>query len=120
MLNEFVYCPRLFYYEHVEGVFVDNADTVRGASIHKKVDSGKGNLPPAATGAEVKSASSPDVSGPEEPAVETIHSRSVTLGSELLGVIAKLDLVEVRGALSDGGHGNVFTAREVVPVDYKA
>ena len=22
MLNEFVYCPRLFYYEHVEGVFV--------------------------------------------------------------------------------------------------
>ena len=120
MLNEFVYCPRLFYYEHVEGVFVDNADTVRGASIHKKVDSGKGNLPPAATGAEVKSASSPDVSGPEEPAVETIHSRSVTLGSELLGVIAKLDLVEVRGTLSDGGHGNVFTAREVVPVDYKA
>ena len=27
MLNEFVYCPRLFYYEYVEGVFVDNADT---------------------------------------------------------------------------------------------
>lgn len=22
MLNEFVYCPRLFYYEFVEGVFV--------------------------------------------------------------------------------------------------
>ena len=38
----------------------------------------------------------------------------------MLGVIAKLDLVEVRGTLSDGGHGNVFTAREVVPVDYKA
>ena len=26
MLNEFVYCPRLFYYEHVEGVFLHNAD----------------------------------------------------------------------------------------------
>src|SRR5258705_13033716 len=29
MINEFVYCPRLFYYEYVEGVFVDNADTIR-------------------------------------------------------------------------------------------
>ena len=30
MLNEFVYCPRLYYYEHVEGVFVESADTVKG------------------------------------------------------------------------------------------
>jgi hypothetical protein len=29
MLNEFVYCPRLFYYEFVEGVSVHNADTLR-------------------------------------------------------------------------------------------
>jgi hypothetical protein len=28
MLNEFVYCPRLFYYEWVEGVFADSLDTV--------------------------------------------------------------------------------------------
>ncbi|MGH8021448.1 MAG: CRISPR-associated endonuclease Cas1 [Opitutaceae bacterium] len=27
MLNEFVYCPRLFYYEHVLGVFIHNAET---------------------------------------------------------------------------------------------
>ena len=33
MLNEFVYCPRLFYYEHVEGVFVENADTLRGPAF---------------------------------------------------------------------------------------
>lgn len=45
MLNEFVYCPRLFYYEQVEGVFVHNADTERGAAIHEKVDRGKGALP---------------------------------------------------------------------------
>ena len=32
MLNEFVYCARLFYYVHVEGVFVESADTVRGAT----------------------------------------------------------------------------------------
>ncbi len=24
MINEVIYCPRLFYYEHVEGVFVHN------------------------------------------------------------------------------------------------
>jgi hypothetical protein len=45
MLNEVVYCPRLFYYEHVEGVFVQNADTRRGAALHKRVDAGKGALP---------------------------------------------------------------------------
>jgi hypothetical protein len=45
MLNEVVYCPRLFYYEHVEGVFVHNADTRRGAALHKRLDAGKGALP---------------------------------------------------------------------------
>ena len=28
MLNEFVYCPRLFFYEWVDGVFADNRETV--------------------------------------------------------------------------------------------
>jgi len=116
MLNEFVYCPRLFYYEHVEGVFVENADTVRGASIHQRVDSGKGDLPPAAKPQDKPTGDEKQADGDGE----TIHSRSVTLGSERLGVIAKLDLVEVRGTLSGGGQGDLFTAREVVPVDYKA
>ena len=126
MLNEFVYCPRLFYYEHVEGVFVENADTVRGAAIHRRVDSGKGNLPPAAKRDSTKGQDSDSDPAPTadagraESEPETIHSRSVTLGSDRLGVIAKLDLVEVRGTLSGGGQGDLFTAREVVPVDYKA
>jgi CRISPR-associated protein Cas1 len=47
MMNEFVYCPRLFYYEFVEGVFVDNADTTRGAALHARVDRGSGALPAA-------------------------------------------------------------------------
>ena len=47
MLNEFVYCPRLFYYEFVESVFVESVDTVRGKALHRRVDSGKGDLPPA-------------------------------------------------------------------------
>jgi CRISPR-associated protein Cas1 len=47
LLNEFVYCPRLFYYEFVDGVFVESGDTERGAAIHEKLDRGKGDLPPA-------------------------------------------------------------------------
>src|SRR6266403_5230139 len=53
MLNEFVYCQRLFYYEFVEGVFVESADTLRGAAIHQRVDSGTGALPKAKRKSEV-------------------------------------------------------------------
>ena len=47
MLNEFLYCPRLFYYEFVEGVFLENEDVVRGRTIHARVDKGSGELPEA-------------------------------------------------------------------------
>lgn len=137
MLNEFVYCPRLFYFEQVEGVFLDNADTERGSAIHEKVDRGKGALPkarkkaraemegvaaetkveqsdagtcfasPSSEGSEVSAmdtekkpaeavASEPKSSSENEEATETIHSRSAMLSSERLGVVAKMDLVEVK------------------------
>ena len=44
MLNEFVYCPRLFFYEWVEGVFVQSADTVDGAYRHTRVDNREDEL----------------------------------------------------------------------------
>lgn len=96
MLNEFVYCPRLFYYEFVEGVFVHNADTLRGAAIHTRVDSGSGVMPPAEGGLQRVERGQAFQSETEEP--EMIHSRSVSLGSDRLGVTAKIDLVEVRGS----------------------
>src|SRR5437879_7656095 len=46
---------------------------------------------------------------------EVIHSRSVQMGSERLGVVAKMDLVETKTDKED-----LFTALEVCPVDYKA
>jgi len=111
MLNEFVYCQRLFYYEYVEGIFVESADTLRGAAIHQKVDSGSGALPDAKVDGKAEK--------PAEP--EVIHSCSVQLSSERLGVIAKMDLVEVRLAPASSAN-DLFsmTVREVVPVDYKA
>ena len=105
MLNEFVYCPRLFYYEFVESVFVESADTLRGKALHRRVDSGKGDLPPARGKVEGKrkkgevegQKSEDDATAGAPPATEeVIHSRSVQMGSERLGVTAKMDLIEVR------------------------
>jgi CRISPR-associated protein Cas1 len=127
MLNEFVYCQRLFYYEFVEGVFVESADTLRGEAIHQRVDSGSGALPKAKRKAESDKSkeaegASTDAAGstakeaePQDAEPETIHSRSVQMGSERLGVVAKMDLVE-----SKAEKGDLLTALEVCPVDYKA
>lgn len=112
MLNEFVYCPRLFYYEHVEGVFAHNADTKRGAALHKRVDAGKGNLPPAKRSPDTPLPAPADATG---NVTETIHSRSVSLSSDRLGVTAKMDLVEVR----TGDENDLFAPLTVRPVDYK-
>lgn len=137
MMNEFVYCQRLFYYEFVEGVFVESVDTLRGAAIHQRVDSGNGALPAAKakkktekTTTEVKPPETVEVSAKEAEAEhnepEIIHSRSVQMGSERLGIVAKMDLVEVRAGLATGttraddSSGDLFTALEVCPVDYKA
>ena len=38
MINELVYCPRLFYLMHVEGQFESNAETVEGDNVHQRVD----------------------------------------------------------------------------------
>ena len=47
MLNEYVYCPRLFFYEWVEGVFESSADTLDGNAKHSRVDTGPGAMPSA-------------------------------------------------------------------------
>ncbi len=90
MLNEFAYCPRLFYLEYVDGLFAHNRYTIEGAARHKSVDKKTDSLP----------------SGEDVVEQKNIHARRVTLHSDHHGVLAKLDLVEVRG--------NVAT-----PVDYK-
>jgi len=88
MLNELVYCPRLYYLEHVAGEWEASSDTISGARVHRRVDKGRGDLPP------------PD------SVPDGFTSRSVTVASPSLGVVAKADLVEADGD-------------EVTPVDYK-
>jgi CRISP-associated protein Cas1 len=93
MVNEFVYCPRLFYLEWVQSRFATNDDVEQGLYVHRVVDEAGGSIP------------DPDEVHPELLAGRS--ARSVWSTSVALGVAAKIDLVEV---VADGS---------VVPVDYK-
>ena len=89
MVNEYVYCPRLFYLEWVQGEWTDSVDTLKGNLAHKRVDKESGSLPESEADEEID-----------------FKARSVFLSAERLGVIARMDIVE--------GHGRV-----ACPVDYK-
>jgi CRISP-associated protein Cas1 len=96
MVNEFVYCPRLAYLMWTQGEWAETADTIEGHRVHARVDRPAGPPLPA-----------PQAPGSgEEPSGEKVVSRSLTLSSAALGVVAKLDIVEAE----DGA---------VTPVDYK-
>jgi CRISP-associated protein Cas1 len=90
MINEFSYCPRLFYLEYVQQEWDQSADTLEGKFVHRRVDSQSGAAPAA------------------DQVEETvrIHARSIDVGSDTLGAIARIDLLE-------GENG------WVTPVDYK-
>jgi CRISP-associated protein Cas1 len=80
MLNEYAYCPRLFFLEWVDSLWASNADVAEGDRRHRRVDAGGGAAPL-----------------PDEGELKV--ARSVELASERLGIVAKLDLVEA----ADGG-----------------
>ena len=48
MLNEYTYCPRLYYLEWVQGEVAHSADTLDGRFQHRRVDQPSGDLPPRA------------------------------------------------------------------------
>ena len=90
MINEMAYCPRLFYLEYVQREWAESADTLDGRFVHRRVDRPQGAMPAAE---DLESAAQ-------------LHSRSITVGSDRLGAIAVIDVIES----NDGW---------VVPVDYK-
>jgi CRISP-associated protein Cas1 len=94
MVNEFVYCPRLAYLMWTQSEWADTGDTVEGQRAHARVDRPGATLP------------SPEDLGAEGDGGERIVSRSLTLSSSTLGVIAKLDIAEAEDGI-------------VTPVDYK-
>ena len=79
MLNEYAFCPRLFFLEWVDQLWADSADTAEGDRQHRRVDAGGGAAP--------------------LPAEGTLkEARSVELASERLGITAKLDLLKADGS----------------------
>ncbi|HLI16207.1 MAG TPA: CRISPR-associated endonuclease Cas1 [Acidimicrobiales bacterium] len=90
MVNEFVYCPRLFYLEWVQGEWAESVDTLEGEHVHRRVDTEVGRLPP-----------------PDEMARDDqVAARAVLLSAPRARLVARMDLLEG----SDGA---------VRPVDYK-
>ena len=98
MLNEYVYCPRLFALQWMNRLWADSADTVRGRSVHRRVDT--------ATDGAVPHQPAPQPKGEQEGDPPPQVGRSVYLSDEALHLVARIDLVEARDGL-------------VIPVDYK-
>jgi CRISPR-associated protein Cas1 len=90
MINEYTYCPRLFFLEYVQQEWAHNADTLDGRFVHRRVDEERGRVPEPKKVVEMP----------------RLHARSVLLGSDALGVTARVDVIE-----ADDGR--------VIPVDYK-
>lgn len=92
MVNEFVYCPRLAYLMWTQSEWSETSDTIEGKRVHGRVDRPSPPLP------------APDVL--ESDGGDKIITKSLTLSSAKLGVIATLDLAEAESGV-------------VTPVDYK-
>lgn len=76
-LHNYIYCPRLFYYQWVENIFQENADTVEGSSVHRNVDKPS------------KMESFEELKLPENASL-----RSLRLESQTLGIVGVVDIVE--------------------------
>lgn len=72
-LHNFVYCPRLFYFQWVEALFEENEDTAEGDRVHKRVDV-------------------PSIVSKDNPVPAT--SRSYKVSSEKLGIVGVADLID--------------------------
>ena len=86
-LNQVTYCPRLYWLQYVEGLMVVNEHVEDGVVKHGRVNDPKAALRP-------------------RKERETVHTRSVALASEALGLTGKLDLIEEKEG-------------EAYPVEYK-
>jgi CRISPR-associated protein Cas1 len=80
-LQNYAFCPRQFYFQWVEGIFLDNADTVEGSATHRQTDK------PSALPEDPKELELP----------EGARLRSLALESEALGLTGKIDVCEGTG-----------------------
>lgn len=72
-LSNYVYCPRLFYLQRVEGIFIKDKATTEGSALHEKVDT-------------------PTITNEQKELCKV--QRSVELSSTELGLVGVLDICE--------------------------
>jgi len=80
-LNQVTYCQRLYYLEYVESVMPTNEHVEDGLFQHRRVDD-------------------PALQNRTRKDGDALHSRSIQVSSEKLGITAKLDLIEEKGGLT--------------------
>lgn len=113
-IAEYAYCPRLFYFMAVEGVFLPSFDTEQGAGVHRRVDKPSHGVPPtpAMTAAAAERRAGEPPSEADQEGSDSHESggprsiRSLTLTSDRLELTAILDLAEIDGMVA-------------VPVEYR-
>lgn len=104
---EHAYCPRLFYYMTVEGVFAPSADTEQGKGTHRRVD-----RPSAASEQPVElerpsgREATENLDQSESDSDRPRSVRSLALTSKRLGLTATLDVAEINGNVA-------------IPVEYR-
>ncbi len=86
-LNQVTYCPRLYYLEYVEAVMPINEHVEDGLFQHRRVDD-------------------PDLQHRTRKEGAALHTRSVQISSERLGISGKLDLIEEKDGV-------------ICPIEYK-
>src|SRR5579875_3426805 len=77
MLNELIYCERLYHLMHVQGLFEANADTVEGAAQNQRAERRR----------------RPSDVGVEELWPQPVQS--LHLGDAVLGIVGNLDTIRV-------------------------
>ena len=80
-LNQVTYCQRLYYLEYVESVMPTNEHVEDGLFQHRRVDD-------------------PALQNRTRKDGDALHSRSIQVSSEKLGITAKLDLIEEKNGLT--------------------
>ncbi len=80
-LQNYAYCPRQFYFQWVENVFLESGDTVEGTALHRQTDR----------------PSRLDVNPEDMDLPEGARLRSLQIESSALGLTGKIDICEGTG-----------------------
>ena len=104
MCNALVFCPRLFHIEHVQGLFVESADTVAGSGEHDR----------AARRAGIrKKPSTP--AAPDHDPWQGLIPRALDFESPAWGVRGRLDMLELAdeaAVVVESKHGSAPSAAD--------